>query len=171
MQTTEASWWNPSIEHKSDVKWADGVLTGRLDGRACMLSSWLLLLEAMGWLEGGALDWELKESWESSWLWGKAEENSTHVKKIKNPKCFYCLLALSNVQQHKTNDRSPLGWINVVCRATRNCDLNTSCMAWLCHHRRQGKGIAYFTAVCLFSSLVASSSFCVFSCKAGVVVF
>ena len=39
-------------------------LTGKLDGRPCMLSSWPLLL---GWLEGGALDWELKESWDSSW--------------------------------------------------------------------------------------------------------
>lgn len=37
-----------------------------------MLSSWLLLLEAMAWLEAEALDWELKESWESSWLEGKS---------------------------------------------------------------------------------------------------
>lgn len=43
-------------------------LTGRLDGRPCMLSSWLLLLEAMGWLDGGAVDCELKESWESSYF-------------------------------------------------------------------------------------------------------
>lgn len=37
-------------------------LTGRLEGRPCMLSSGPLLLDTMGWLEGGADDWELKES-------------------------------------------------------------------------------------------------------------
>ena len=32
-----------------------------------MVSSAPALLETNGWLEGGALDWELKESWETSW--------------------------------------------------------------------------------------------------------
>lgn len=51
--------------------------TGRLDGRPCMLSSWLLLLEAMGWLDGGAVDCELKESWESSYVKKRGGEEKT----------------------------------------------------------------------------------------------
>lgn len=36
--------------------------SGRLEGRPCMLSSGPLLLDTVGWFEGGADDWELKES-------------------------------------------------------------------------------------------------------------
>lgn len=62
-------------------------LTGRLDGRPCMLSSWLLLLEAMGWLDGGAVDWELKESWESSYVQREEKEKTEkihdHIKNLR----------------------------------------------------------------------------------------
>ncbi len=67
-----------AVGRSQQLVWNESVrLTGRLEGLPCMSS--VLLFDARGGPEGGALDWELKDSWEISCGGEKAAQVSWYL--------------------------------------------------------------------------------------------